>query len=111
MAINFGLANNYNVFVFGDMGLSNTDAEGRVAVGGNVTLSNYGIGAGISPLPPANIDPSFVVDGNVNVSAGSNASGNTVVNPAGTVINYTMGNPNGALITGTPLILSRQSGI
>lgn len=31
MAINFGLANDYNVFVFGNLSLSNTDAEGRVA--------------------------------------------------------------------------------
>ena len=103
MAINFAAANGYNVFLFGDINLSNTDAEGRVAVGGNATLSNYGIGAGISPLPPANTDPSFVVNGNVNVSAGSNASGNTVINPASTVIGYTMGNPNGSLITGTPI--------
>lgn len=103
MAINLGLANEYNVFVFGDMSMSNTDAEGRVAVGGNATLSNYGIGAGISPLPPANTDPSFVVDGDVNVSAGSNASGNTVINPGSTVLFYTMGNPNGSLITGTPI--------
>lgn len=28
MAINFGLANEYNVFVFGNMSLSNTDAGG-----------------------------------------------------------------------------------
>ena len=106
MAINFGLANNYNVFVFGNMSLSNTDAEGRVAVGGNATLSNYGVGASIFPLPPANTDPSFVVDGDMNVSAGSNACGNTVINPGSTVINYTMGNPNGALITGTPIDFS-----
>ena len=66
MAINFGLANDYNVFVFGNLSLSNTDAEGRVAVGGNATLSNYGVGAGITPLPPANTDPSFVVDGDIN---------------------------------------------
>ena len=103
MAFNFGLANDYNVFVFGDMNLSNTDAEGRVAVGGNATLSNYGIGSGIIPLPPANTDPSFVIDGNVNVTAGSNASGNTVVNPGSTIINYTMGNPNGLFIAGTPI--------
>ena len=103
MAINFGLANDYNVFVFGDLNLSNTDAEGRVAVGGNATLSNYGVGAGITPLPPANTDPSFVVDGNVDVTGGSNASGNTVINPNSNVINYTMGNPNGQLITGTPI--------
>ena len=103
MAFNFGLANDYNVFVFGDMSLSNTDAEGRVAVGGNATLSNYGVGASITPLPPANTDPSFVIDGTVNVTAGSNASGNTVVNPSSTITNYTMGNPNGLLIVGTPI--------
>ena len=103
MAVNFGLANEYNVFVFDNMNLSNTDAEGRVAVGGNVTLSNYGVGAGIVPLPPAGTDPSFVVDGDINVSAGSNASGNTIINPTSNVISYTMGNPNGSFITGTPI--------
>lgn len=74
-----------------------------MAVGGNALLSNYGVGAGITPLPPAGTDPSFVINGTVNVSAGSNASGNTVINPASTVISYTMGNPNGALVTGTPI--------
>ena len=106
MAINFGVANNYNVFVFGNLSLSNTDAEGRVAVGGNAVLSNYGVGAGILPLPPANTDASFVVDGAVNVTGGSNASGNTVVNPNSTILSYTMGNPNGQLITGTPIDFS-----
>lgn len=103
MATNFGLAKDYNVFVFGDLTLSNTDAEGRVAVGGNATLSNYGVGASISPLPPANTDPSFVIRGAVNVTNGSNASGNTVISPTSTVLNYTMGNPNGSLIVGTPI--------
>ncbi len=103
MAINFGLANDYNVFVFGSMSMSSTDAEGRVAVGGNAALSNYGVGAGITPLPPANTDPTFVIAGDVNVSGGSNASGNTVISPSSTVISYTMGNPNGALLTGTPI--------
>ncbi len=103
MAFNFGPANEYNVFLFGDMSMSNTDAEGRVAVGGNAILSNYGLGAGIFPLPPAGTDPSFVIGGNVSVSAGSNASGNTVISPSSTVISYTMGNPNGMLVTGTPI--------
>lgn len=53
MATNFGLANLYNVFVLGNMNMSNTDAEGRVAAGGNVTLSNYGVGAGELPEPTA----------------------------------------------------------
>lgn len=103
MAVNFGLANDYNVFVFGSMSMSSTDAEGRVAVGGSAVLSNYGVGAGITPLPPANTDPTFVIAGDVNVSGGSNASGNTVISPSSTVISYTMGNPNGALLTGTPI--------
>lgn len=103
MAINFGPANDYNVFVFDNISLSNTDAEGRVAAGGDATLSNYGIGAGISPLPPAGTDPSFVVGGTLNVSNGSNASGNTVISPDSTVIQYTMGNPNGSLIIDTPI--------
>lgn len=103
MSTNLGLAGEYNVFTFGDIALSNTDAEGRVASGGNVILSNYGVGAGITPLPPAGTDASFVIDGNLDVSGGSNASGNTVINPASTVLNYTMGNPNGSFITGTPI--------
>lgn len=103
MAINFGIANNYNVFVLNNMTLSNTDAEGRVAVGGKATLINYGVGANISPLPPFGTDASFVVNGNVDVINGSNASGNTVISPTSNVINYTMGNPNGSIITGAPI--------
>ena len=53
MATNFGLANLYNVFVLGNMNMSNTDAEGRVAAGGNVTLFNYRVGAGELPEPTA----------------------------------------------------------
>lgn len=85
------------------MSLSNTDAEGRVAVGGNATLSNYGVGASILPLPSSGSDASLVVNGDLNVSAGSNACGNTIVSPSSTVINYTMGNPNGSLLTATPI--------
>ena len=90
MSMNFGVANEYNVFVFGDVALSNTDVEGRLAVGGDAILSNCGIGAGISPLPPANTDPSFVIKGDVDVTNGSNASGNTVISPTSNIINYTI---------------------
>ena len=55
------------------------------------------------PCPPANTDPSFVVGGNLDVSNGSNASGNTVISPTSTVVNYTMGNPNGSLVVGQPI--------
>lgn len=103
MAVNLGPIGIYNVFVIQDMNMSNTDAEGRVAVGGNVTLQNYGIGASISPLPPFGTDASFVIGGNVNVTSGSNFSGNTIRRASSSVINYTMGNPNGTFVTGNPI--------
>ena len=74
-----------------------------MAVGGNATLLNTGVGSGIVPLPPFGTDNTFIIGGNVNVTNGSNASGNTVRSPSSTVINYTMGNPNGAFIVGTPI--------
>lgn len=72
-------------------------------MGGKATLINYGVGANISPIPPFGTDASFVVNGDIDVINGSNASGNTVISPTSNVINYTMGNPNGSLITGAPI--------
>ena len=69
----------------------------------HILNADYGVGAGITPLSPANTDPSFVMGGNINVTAGSNASGNTIIDPDGTVISYTMGNPNGIFTTGRPV--------
>lgn len=40
-AASLGAASDYNVFVFGDLDQSNTDVEGRVAAGGNATLTNF----------------------------------------------------------------------
>ena len=37
------------------------------------------------------------------MSADSNASGNTVIGPDSVIVNYTMGNPNGALVSGSPI--------
>jgi choice-of-anchor A domain-containing protein len=44
-----GPAPDWNVLVHGDMVQSNTDSEGRVAVGGNATLTQMGIGTRLSP--------------------------------------------------------------
>lgn len=47
-AFSLGPAADYNVFVLGDLNQSNTDIEGRLAVGGNATLSGgFGVGANI----------------------------------------------------------------
>jgi choice-of-anchor A domain-containing protein len=40
-AASLGVANDFNVFVFGDVKQNNTDAEGRVAIGGNAILTDY----------------------------------------------------------------------
>ncbi len=48
MAINFGFANDFNVYTINDHTQSNVDSEGRVAVGGNATYTNYGVGSALT---------------------------------------------------------------
>jgi hypothetical protein len=43
-AISLGTAGDYNVFVFGDYSGSNSDVQGCLAAGGNVSLESYGVG-------------------------------------------------------------------
>ncbi|MDY7092239.1 MAG: choice-of-anchor A family protein [Acidobacteriota bacterium] len=43
-----GTANGFNVFVFGDLDQSNTDVTGRLAVGDDATLMNFGVGLALS---------------------------------------------------------------
>ena len=108
LSINFGTVGKYNVFILENMEMSNTYAEGRVAVGGNVNLINYGVGSGIGPLQLYGKDSSLVIGGDVNVIGGSNSSGNTVRNVESTVISYTMSNPKGAFITDSPIYFAAK---
>ena len=100
---NFGSASKYNIFILENINLRNTYVEGRVAVGGNATFLNVGVGAGIRPLPPYGTDNSLVIGGDINIIGGRNYSGNTVRNTGSTVLNNTMGRVNGAFIIGTPI--------
>jgi hypothetical protein len=43
-----GPAGDYNVFVFGNFSSSNSDTEGNLAAGGNVTVSSYAVASKIS---------------------------------------------------------------
>ncbi|WP_158630121.1 choice-of-anchor A family protein [Cohnella sp. AR92] len=88
---NLLVANDFNLFIFGDHTQSNVDSEGRVAVGGNATYSNYGIG---DKLTVSTTRADLIVQGNMNISSGTNFSGNSVIYPAGTVLQYTMTNNN-----------------
>ncbi|MGO4369238.1 choice-of-anchor A family protein [Paenibacillus sp. MCAF20] len=101
--VNLGIANDFNVFVFGDHTQSFVDSEGRVAVGGTATYTSYGIG---DTLPVSTTRPDLIVQGNINVSMGTNFAGNTVIYPDSEIINYTMTNNNGVPnqpLVGTPI--------
>ncbi|MUT66475.1 choice-of-anchor A family protein [Paenibacillus sp. NEAU-GSW1] len=97
---NLGIANDFNIFVFGDHTQSNVDSEGRVAVGGNATYTDYGVGSSLTPISTDTAD--LIVQGNVNINRGINFAGNTVVYPTSQVIAYTMTNNNG--VPGQPLV-------
>jgi len=100
---NFGSISKYNIFILENIDMRNTYAEGRVAVGGNATFLNFGVGGGICPLPPYGKDSSLVIGGDVNVIGGRNYSGNIVRNTGSTVVNYTMSRSNGSIKVGTPI--------
>lgn len=92
--MNFKIANNFNVYVLNDHKQSNTDSEGRVAVGGNATYSNYGIG---SKLTTSLTRADLIVNGTMDITGGTNFNGNSVIGNLANVINYTMTNNNGVL--------------
>jgi choice-of-anchor A domain-containing protein len=58
---NLGPASDYNVFVLGDAQMQWTDAQGRVAVGGNANFNGYTIASG---MPSSSAIANLVVGGN-----------------------------------------------
>jgi choice-of-anchor A domain-containing protein len=68
--INFGLDPSLNLLVLSNMNVSSSDVEGRVAVGGNASLSSYSINTktGASALYAGT---GLTVGGNLNFSSGS----------------------------------------
>lgn len=100
MAVNLGIAQNYNVFVFGDMNQS-SDSEGRVAVGGNATFTNFGIADRLANSNGA--DNRLIVGGDLTYNGGQIFGGNAVV--GGTVktsVNFNC-SPNCSVTTGKPI--------
>lgn len=71
-----GPAAGYNVFVFGNMNQS-SDAEGKVAVGGNATFTNFGIGDRLAQTKGN--ESYLVVGGDLNYNGGQVFGGNAVV--------------------------------
>ncbi|MUT64795.1 choice-of-anchor A family protein [Paenibacillus sp. NEAU-GSW1] len=98
---NFGTANDYNVFVFGDHSQMNTSADGRVAAGGNVSYQDYSVG---TTLPISTMDAQLIIEGNVSIVRGFN-NGNTIIAPTSVVTEYSMINSNG--VAGQPIVDER----
>lgn len=93
---NFGLANDFNVFVFNDFIQSSSDIQGRAAVGGNVKINLYGIGDNLSPAPqilPSRAD--LIAGKSLDASGGQNKNGNTIVGSNTNVIAYNFSTPYG----------------
>ncbi len=87
-ASNLGVAEGYNVFTFGDFSGS-ADSEGRVAVGGNATLTNFGLGGSLgstSSLYPY----SLVVGGNLTYQNATENYGGIAVGGSATLTNITV---------------------
>ena len=63
-----GTAGSYNEFILGDSTRSNVDSQGRVAVGGNASFTNFTV-ADVS-VDPNNVD-GLVVGGKLDVTNGS----------------------------------------
>ena len=87
----FGVASDFNVFVFGDMNEHSVDTQGRVAVGGNATYLNYAIGAALSNSKGTRDD--LIVGKKLDFTNGQVINGNIVY---GDTIKLTrVGLPNG----------------
>jgi choice-of-anchor A domain-containing protein len=94
-AQSLGSAAGFNYFVFGNVSLANSDSEGRVAVGGNATFSNYGVG---DKLPAGTGGYSLIVDGNLNYQNGQVFQGSASYGGTLTASGFNV--PNGSIVKG-----------
>lgn len=94
--INLGAASNYNAFIQQNFTATSSDVEGRVAVGGNLSISNYSVNIkGSSQLyADTSLYPAVVSGGDLIFSSGQIAGevfvgGNYTPTGTGTITNGT----------------------
>lgn len=92
------LAADYNAFIFQNSNVNSSDSEGRFAVGGNATFTNYSVG-GTATGPLTN---TVVVGGNLNYTNGTVYHGNAVYGGTGTFNSFDI--PNGSKINQSGVI-------
>lgn len=71
-----GVAGAFNVFVLGDLRQRDSDAEGRLAIGGGAVLANYSVGAALASTPSP--DAALIVGGALDFQDGAVATGDAV---------------------------------
>ncbi|MEQ9000247.1 MAG: choice-of-anchor A family protein [Coleofasciculus sp. B1-GNL1-01] len=86
-AIDLGIASDYNIFVLGDVNQSNTDSEGKVAIGGNVKLSDFYAGM---ELPTDGNNGDVLIVGKNLVFQNGQVRGNAVYGETGELTNVTL---------------------
>lgn len=108
MPIDLGTAGEFNAFFLGDMTGQNSDVEGRLAVGGNLQLQDYGIGRQLSNSHGTRDD--LVVGGQINFKNGriynGNARSSDTTNPFDNSVGFYSddpNSPNGRFISGNPV--------
>jgi choice-of-anchor A domain-containing protein len=89
--------NDYNVFVLEDYNLG-SDVLGKVAAGGNITMSNFSVGVGLAETDTANV---LVSGGDMNLANGA-VWGDAVYGGAFNA-NASVTFPRGAASQGTPI--------
>jgi choice-of-anchor A domain-containing protein/uncharacterized repeat protein (TIGR01451 family) len=99
LASALGVAGDYNAFLFGSLTQSYTDAQGRVAAGGDVNLTGYSVGSAVTSS--AGLPNALVVGGNLTFNQGQVSGGNVVYGGTATLINVGMG--SGTAGQGTPV--------
>lgn len=78
-AISLGMAGDYNAFIFGDFTATGSNTQGRLAAGGNVSLSGHGVGGGL-PYDGSGTTNTLVAGGNLTMGNWGNIkNGNAVV--------------------------------
>ncbi|MGQ0800578.1 MAG: Ig-like domain-containing protein, partial [Pseudomarimonas sp.] len=71
-----GQAQDFNALVFGNFSAQSSDVEGRIAVGGNLSINHYSLA---DKLTAANAGTSVLVGGNFSFPSGRIYFGNTLV--------------------------------
>lgn len=97
-SIDLGIASDYNLFILGDMEMMWTDALGRVAAAGDITLSGYGVALEEAELTD---EYSLIAGGNISHTYGSVYHGNVAYGDTYTATGVSI--LNGEAILDTPI--------